>query len=614
MTLNFIFVIFSFFVMLYGLGSLFLFNRPVVEKLALGLAVIPITGVILNILHIPLDWRIFLALSLAAPVYEGVRWWKEGRRPPSAPIRIKRPSWQTALVLIVLVFAVVIYCWGPFQYPWLENDDPWSHAAGIKYIALEKNLNAPSGMFQYLNPYPPGYDLIFGILHQVSPSIYWTMKFFNGIIICLGFLFFFAFARELTQNKSKAAFAVLFLAVIPCYLTHFIWAHSLVVTLFYPAFLFILKSFKDKRYILPAALCCAAITLTQPTQPIKFAVMAALMILAFGRTKIQWKNLLSVAFISTILSLLWWGPVLTETLVNKSKITLRDHTQITGSVVDTAHVAKHIFDPAAGSATQAYSWQHFLFIADPNLINNPTGLTPFIAVLAFIGIIFSLIKIIQNRSKQESAYLLTILLWLIFTFLGINSMTFNLPVGLFAFRFWMLFAIPIVFLCAETLCCLERFLQFRWNKLLIISLFIIAVLRSTIPFKWWFNTSEWSFGMHWDSDDDITGYTWMRKTLPVNTKVFAFTDNVLVLGHDMRADFWTDNYKARFSDMFNQDTDTLYKNLKEKNYDCLIVSPRDIWKFGKEEVNIKLKALYQDPRFRIIFTNKAVKIFQILGR
>lgn len=602
--------IFSF--LCYGLGKLFAKQKfKLLEAGSLGLASIPVLGVILNTLHIPLDWRIFLGLAMIVPSYQFLQWWKGGREFPT--IKLKRPSWQTLVLIVVLIFTAIIYCWGPFTYDWFEDDDPWSHAAGIKYIALERNLNVPDGVFQYLNPYPPGYDMLFGILHQVSPSLYGTVKFFNGFIICLGFLFFYLFAQEFTQNKSKAALATFFLALIPCYLTHFIWAHSLVITLFFPAFYFLLKSLKDKQYIIPAGICWAAVTLVQPTQPIKFAIMAGLLLLAYRRTKIQWKNVFCVILIAAALASLWWGPVIIKSITGHSDIALRAGEKITGTVSNTSSVFKGILSPTLGTATQRYSWQHFLFISDPNLITNPVGLTTMIVLLSLIGLYFAVAKLMEKNIQAEKPYLWTTILWLIFTFLGINSMTFNLPVGLFAFRFWMLFAIPVAFLCAEGLYSFVNFLEFKWNKIVISILIILATIRVTLPFKWWFNTNEWSYGVHWVSDEDINGYVWLRKTLPVNTKVFTFTDNILVLGHDMRADFWSGEYKTRFAKAFEQDISTLYHNLNALQFDCLVISPRDIREFGREGINKKLEALVQDSRFKLIFSNKAVKIFQVMS-
>lgn len=594
----------------YGFGSFLLKKDDPILRIAIGLAAIPIIGVIFKAIHIPQDWRIFLGLALIAPVYRLVQWWEAGRKMPV--ITFKRPSWQAVTLFIIFVFAILLYCWGPFQYHWLEDDDSWSHAAGIKYVAVERNLNAPDGLFQYLNPYPPGYDLIIGLMHQINPSLYWTLKFFNGLFVCLSFLFFNLFAQELTQSRSKAVLATFFLALIPCYLTHFIWAHSLVITFFFPAFYFLLKSFKEKQYILPAALCCSAVTLTQPTQAIKFVIMAGLLLIAYLPTKIRWRNIGLVTLIAGILALSWWGPVIVQSLSEGTKVALRKDTQITGEVIDTTDVAKNIFSPTTGTGTRAYNWEDYVFIPCPNLINSPTGLGPIMFIISIIGLLVICLKLIQKISPPDQSYLITTLLWLMFTFLGMNSMTFHLPVGLFAFRFWLLFAIPIALICAEFTFSLTEYIQNKWRKILVIILLLLCVLRINLPFKWWFNTNEWPYGVHWASKDDLTGYVWMRENFPPNTRVFAFTDNVLVIGHDMRADFWTPEYQERLGHAFTQDIDQLYQNLTALDYECLVVSPRDIWEFRRENVNQKLKLLVKDSRFRLLYNNSAVKIFQIL--
>lgn len=128
-----------FFVITCGLGSTILKNKSLCSKIAISLASIPILGIILNILHIPFDWQIFLRLALIAPCHQFLIWWRAGRTLP--PIKLKRPSWQILLVLAIFIFTLAIYCW--------------------------------------------------------------TMKFFNGLIICLGFLFFYMLITELSGNKSK---------------------------------------------------------------------------------------------------------------------------------------------------------------------------------------------------------------------------------------------------------------------------------------------------------------------------------------------------------------------------------------------------------------------------
>ena len=145
-----------------------------------------------------------------------------------------------------------MYQKGAFSYPYLEDDDPWDHAKGIKFVSLEKTVDTPSyfedRFFYYMDPYPPGYEATQGILHQTNDSIQWSMKFFNALIISLGIIFFYFFAREFIGNSKKALFATFVLAMIPCYLSHFIWAHALVITLFFPAMYCLERIKYDKKW------------------------------------------------------------------------------------------------------------------------------------------------------------------------------------------------------------------------------------------------------------------------------------------------------------------------------------------------------------------------------
>ena len=133
---------------------------------------------------------------------------------------------------------MVMYTSGAFKYPYLENNDPWSHAKGAEFISIQKTAFDPNpfdttNALTYVDPYPPSYDIFMGVLHQTSQSLNWTLKFFNSLIISLGILFFYYFAKSFIGDEQKALYATFVLAMIPCYPSHFIWAHSLVITLFF---------------------------------------------------------------------------------------------------------------------------------------------------------------------------------------------------------------------------------------------------------------------------------------------------------------------------------------------------------------------------------------------
>ncbi|MFP4472720.1 MAG: hypothetical protein ACLFPX_02465 [Candidatus Omnitrophota bacterium] len=515
---------------------------------------------------------------------------------------------------MIFALAALIYIHGAFQYPWLEDDDPWSHAVSSKYVALEKNISPPSGTFHYLNPYPPGYAIIMGLLHQIHPSLHWVLKFFNGLIISLGFLFFYIMARELSRDQDKALLSTFFLLLAPCYLSHFIWAHALAVTLFFPAFYFLMKCLTDKKQIVPAAICCAAIPLVQPTQAIKFAIMALLMLAAYAisyRGRGAWKNVIAAILGGILIAALWWGSVAMDMLAGKSEVITRKDT-VYAAAAPTGTVAKNIFAASGGTATEAYTLADYITFPKYNWINNPKGLGFFFSFLALLGLIYTCIRIFRTSQPHQRYYFSTIIFWLVFTFLGMNSKTFNLPIGLFAFRFWMLFAIPASFLAAEGIFILLKKLRHPLIAPAITLMFILIVTFQSGKYKYQFNHSQWTYGVYWNSDREMDGYLWLREYLPANTKVFMFTDNQLVIGMDMRADVWSQDYRLAFAHAFHDDLEHLHHNLIRQGFSYILVTRRDAQRFGPEPVNEKLENMDRHPGFERILSNRESFIFRVL--
>lgn len=605
-----------FLVYLYGFGhSLTRFFKNdnfenFVIKIGVGLGTLPLMGVILNLINIPLDWRIFLFLSLIFPSIDFICYLKKTRSFPSLRI----PKKGTLILLGIFAMCFIIYCYGPFAYPWLENDDPWSHAASIKYLSVEKNLDIEQGVFQYLNPYPPGYQIIMGILHQTHPSLYLTLKFFNGYIIALGFLFFYYFAQELTQNNQKALLATFFLATIPCYLSHFIWAHSLAVVLFFPAFYTILRACKDNRYILPSSVIVSGIFLTQPTQSIKFTILFFIFFLVCSlmKKRIQ-KSILLIFVLSSLLSLTWWGPKLNEYRTGKMTLIAREGNLVTGSLTKTTEkFNRSLFDPKSGSATRPYSLNDYLTIPKHNLINNPIGIGHTLFILVILGIIICYHQI-REGEKEDKMPACTILGWVVFTFLGMNSATFNLPVGLFAFRFWMLFAIPASFLAAETVIFLSLQMHSRMLRVLAIFILLSSILVTSGHSKFRLNTNVWPWGVYWHSREEISGYIWMRKNLASNSKVFAFTDNLFVIGNDMHADYWSKKYKKSFKGAVDFSPKELSSALKSNNFQYFVIDQRTIKKFGRDAIKRKIVTINKSDLFELIYNIRgAIWIYEAL--
>jgi len=604
-----------FLISIYGLGyalTRFLDHNKLettLIRLGIGLGAFPVLGVLLNFIGIPLSFWIFLLISLTIPIFDLIN--KRFRLSFQDCFKFNK-----IFLILIIIFAasIYIYCSGAFQYPWLEDDDPWTHAAGIQYIAVEKNLNVEPGVFHYINPYPPGYDLLLGILHQINPSIYWTMKFFNGFIISLGFLFFYCLVYTLTECKKKAIIATLFLLCIPCYLSHFIWAHSLIVTLFFPAFYTLWNTQKDKRFILPSSIVIAGIFLVQPTQSIKFICLVFIMITAyFIIYKTLWKKAVLCLMIGGIISLLWWGPVLYQMKAGTSKIALRKNTNVSNFTKDTSKTAKSLFSPGGGTATRKYSVHDYLHASGNNLINNPVGIGISLSALAVIGL-FGMLNIFKLGNAGAKLYSIIILFWLVFTFIGMNSKTFNLPIGLFAFRFWMLFAIPVSILAMEgTLYLINRF-NVPLVKSFLTCFLLASVISTSGIHKSILNRSIWPWGVYWKSQEELKGYTWLRKNLKANSKVFSFTDNLLVIGHDMHANYWDKEYKKSLGNALEYNTKQLHQTLKQQGFQYLIVSERDVIEHGSEKINTLIEGIESDQLFEGTFktSNAAVVIYKIL--
>ena len=248
-----------FFLSTYGLGAAISFfvaeSEEFLERnlmrFGIGLGLMLFLGFLLNLLKIPLDWRIFMILSLLVLIS---KFYLDYRKNRLFSLDLKLNMYA---VLVIVLFAATSYMHvkGAFAYPYLEDDDSWSHSLGIKYVAVEKTAFAgPNSPFGYLDPYPPAYDMLFGIIHQTNNSLYWTMKFFNALIVSIPLIFFYFFAKIFTKSPKKAFFSAFALFAVPAFLSHFIWALALTMSLFFVSFYAVEKIKDDKKWWIVASM------------------------------------------------------------------------------------------------------------------------------------------------------------------------------------------------------------------------------------------------------------------------------------------------------------------------------------------------------------------------
>jgi len=613
-----------FFVYIYGFGyaaTYFLkkqdnFLERNIMRMGLGLGILPILIVIMSFLKIPLDWKLMLFLSIIFPIYSIFKFFKK-REKKNFNIKLKKSDLYVIAALVIFLLSLFMYVNGAFVYPYLEDDDPWSHANGVKYVSIEKSVFNPNSGTGYLDPYPPAYDGLLGILHQTSPSLIWTMKFFNALLISLSILFFYFFSKEFIGSQKKALFATFVLASIPSYLSHFIWAHSLIPILIILAFYSLEMLKHDKKYMYISAFIIGSIFVTQPTQPIKFFIMFLLYFLVkFIYDRKLSFYVLSSGALGFFISLIWWATrwrgqlspwsIPIEEVGTAVTLTL---TQRLGNLLATIIRA---FDPLSGTASRAYTFQDFFIAKHQNLINNPIGIGIFISLLLIISLIFVILRY-KSVFKKDNQWILISLLWLIFTFLGINSITFNLPIGLFAFRFWMLFAIPAALLSVLGMWFLFSLgNKFKIPKLFILLIIIIGISFTSAHQKYSVNTATWPPGAFWTSNEEIQGYMWLKDNIPSGTKVYTFSNSALINGLDKFICNWCNEERDYQLKGFNQTSQETYDWLKKEQYNYLIIDGQTGRRFGANETNDKLNDLLNSGLFRPVHNTGGFILLQTI--
>jgi len=207
-------------------------------RFGIGLATLSVEGVVLNLLHIPLDYRVFLAVG--GVIFGGALLRNKSFRSFDAEnIRSslahgwrKKSFWYALFVLVLFAITVRMYVTGAFSYDYFEDTDPWRYTAVAHYIGEHRTFTAPYYSIQYSEPYTQGYQIVMGVISQTNDSIYWTMKFFTCFIISFGVPFMYYFTRRFSKNEEVALLAAFFLFAVPAWVTHFIFSLHYNMTIF----------------------------------------------------------------------------------------------------------------------------------------------------------------------------------------------------------------------------------------------------------------------------------------------------------------------------------------------------------------------------------------------
>lgn len=606
----------------YGLGSVVSFfvkeSDELLERILMrfgtGLGILLFLGFLLNLLRIPLDWRIFMLLSIFILI---LKLYYELKRKQLFNLGFNI-NLYSLLMIVLFIITLYMYTKGAFAYPYLEDDDSWSHALGVKYVAIEKTVFAgPNSPFGYLDPYPPAYDMFFGIIHQTNNSVYWTLKFFNALIVSLSIIFFYFFAKVFTNSSKKAFFSTFALFAVPAFLSHFIWAIALTMPLFFVSFYAIEKIKDDKKWWIVASIVIVPTITSSLTHSTYFGLFFIIYLLA--RILVEKKFLfyeLIAGFSGLLLSfVLWWLPAVS---INGLKGVFGFLGPRKGigvlNIEGTADRVYSLSDFLCHSGTPCYKGQ--------NMINNPIGIGVVLSILTIVGLIFLIIKY-REMFEKENYYMFVLMLWFFFALYSVNAA--KLPIKLSPFRAWMLLAIPVSLLAGESLNLIINFVKsfiknffnlsaMLLNGITIIIFLILAygiIITSFLP-KYYVNTSPyWGVGGFWASNEEIKGYIWFKDNIPPQTRVFTFSNTALIIGLDKFVCHWCKEVKDFRKDGFFEPANSIHSWLKNNAYNYLIIDGQTTRKYGVNETNNKLNDLLNSNLFQPVYGTNAFILLQV---
>lgn len=593
--------------------------QPVLETLALsfviGIAILPLLLLLLRALHVPLDVRIIGPLSL---VGVAVGMWRRHVGSWKMPA-VRAVAICVAIVSMLLVTKMMYD--GALRYPYLEDDDPWKHAVAARYVAIERTTDqGPVAFAHTLEPYPPYYSAMMGVLHQTTPDLRWVLKFFNALLVGMSVLAaYFAFELLLRDSVAAAAAAAI-LGAIPAYMSHFIWSQTLAI----PVFLIALWALEHWRHSLVAdtenmegaratqtranvagirsgwwargafrlaALLVWSATIIQPSTAVVFAflfvVYGVVVGLSAALAHAPWPFAHSLAVVAGgVMSFLTWG----------SFTVLYGWTRLSGQIgVSTVMFSSKTEDTSGGIV---YSVGDIVFAPFVSKIDQATGLGPFVVLLALVSIA-ALLYNWRTLTSQKNAGALFLLLMLVVSMIGVQGNA--LPYKLFPHRFWVFLAIPVAALAAITIVKVADAFPRRIVRYLAVIALVGATLWTALPARMAVQQAQWPPGVIWTSHEELAGYIALPDNLPMGSRVFApCTLDEKVIGNNMAAEPWVAAQRDMKKHFSHKTTQEIIAHMITYRYEYLTLDASCTSQIGQHRTQEIADSLAKSGRFTLV--------------
>jgi hypothetical protein len=608
------------FVMCWGLGysllrllkidlSKNLFEN-IVMTFGIGLGIFSVLALVLNIAHVPLHWFVFLAIGLIIPIYDLA---KKRYNHKKEIFNIKLTKGNVIFLIVLLLFAIHLFVFvkGAFIYPYFEDGDPWWHATSIKYVKVHNtysmsyelaggNNAAPVPLFKYGEPYPPFYDVLLGIIHQIEPNLNWLIKFFNALFVSLSIPFIFFFLKRISRNSTIALTGAFLITMIPSYMSHFIFATTLAITLFFPALYAFSRIDEDKRWWIVAALITAGIFVMQPIASFWFVlILGTYWIISVLQEK-DWKkyHFYSI-FAGLAISQLFWIPS-----------ALKFGLELTAKKLNVQIFKPGIADSSLG---KVYSLGDFAIARLYNMTDQPIGFGLFIFALLVIALVLYLKRIKSVVKDPQNRWILLSLIFVVITLLAVESNYFRYKFA--PHRQWVYLTIFVVILSAYCFKILLSSLKDPKLRYGLIALFVMGVILTSGYPKYVVQTSMWPQTEFLTPQEAIEA-SWLMDNLPYGTSVFQFctisrAQDSQVIVYNKEAYPWDLEILNFRNEIFNKTLDEVYSFVKQKRFDYILYGITCLMHYEQAQVQEKLEELGASPRFVLVHGTNSMWVFKV---
>lgn len=576
--------------------------------------------VLMSTLSIPMHWLPVLGIGAAAAAARYLKLGKKNeRRRKMAPQAAGYPTQfgnekselsefeitkQDAAGALAAAFMFALLFYGATQYPYLEDDDPWLHALGVSQVAHTLSGQRPvapsAAEFErwYLEPYPPAFDLLLGVLRELNDSTLLTLKLFNALLAGIAVLAFYFWMKDaFPKEEWLAPAAAALVAIIPGFMSHFIWAQTLAILLMFVSFMAFSRLERERGFLPQAAVCVAAVLVTQPTVALTFGLIGGMLLFVhlagknFGFSKLLFLALAGGLAVSLII---FWAPAYLK--FGKEQF-------LSGLGFEASYFQGGTSSDTSGGVI--YTLEDFLFPPAASKIDQAIGIGLGVALPALFAV-FLVAK--GLRRGEYDATLLFFVAFLAFGFLGTEGNA--LPLKLFPHRFWVFLAIPAAALAACGLVEMKKRLARRgWTTAIVLFAFLLY-FTSLAP-RVAVQTATWPPGSSWSSQEEVAGYMGLL-SLPTDTKVFPVcAHDSRIAGLDKLSEPWNAEYAAFKKAAFLKSPADAAAFLKPRGYQYLVLDASCLKNWSAESVQEKLGEYTASPLYESIASNGGFFLFRI---